>query len=197
MPDRSPREREVGRSSAFDLPSEALASRTPERRAREREVERRLQRSGIPSDLGIASGFLTSRPFIEHTRRASVALIGIRNTITFTANTTKSTVLGPEGAIPDDFTLSPQIEQRSFGASWAYRISALSTLNFLASRTESEGVQSANLDTAQSLFRVLLTRQMTQRTSASVAIRYERFEGSSSIPSYTEKAITAALFTTF
>jgi len=125
-----------------------------------------------------------------------MALLGVRNTITFTAGSTKRTALGAGGGIPDDFTLSPVIEQRGFGANWAYRLSGLSTLNFLASRTESEGVPSANLDTHQTLFRVLLTRQMTPRTWASLGVRHVRFEGSST-PGYTEKAITATLSTTF
>lgn len=182
--------------TAFDLLFNALSSRVPDPVLRAQEVERILQQGGIPSDLGLQTGFLTTRAFVEHLRQASVALLGVRNTITFTAAMSRRESITGAGGAADDFSLSPEIDTRSIGGSWAHRISALSSVNLLISHIQTTGAAATNLETTQNAIRLLFSHRLSPRSSAGLAFRYVRFDSTSGVE-YTEKAVTASVSTTF
>ena len=185
-----------GQATAYDLLFDALTSRFPDPALRAQEVQRVLQQNGTPENLGLQTGFLTTRAFVERIQQASFALLGTRNTITFTATRTTREGIGEAGGGPDDFTLSSEIETRTIGASWAHRFSALSSANLLATRIQTKGSAGTNLESVQDTVRLIFSHRLGPRTSGSIGLRYVRFDPTTGLD-YTEKAVTASVSTTF
>jgi uncharacterized protein (PEP-CTERM system associated) len=186
----------AGAGTAFDLLFDALAATIPDPVERAREVERLLVQRGIPRDLALRFGFLTTRAYVERTQHASVALLGVNNTVTFAVHQSERQALGPGAATVDDFTLSPEIEQRGVSVSWARHISELTTLNVQASQVRSRAIARGELDSTHSMLNVLLSRQLGARTHGTLGARLMRFNRAGT-PDATERALTATLTMTF
>jgi uncharacterized protein (PEP-CTERM system associated) len=182
--------------TAFDLLYDALASRFPDPAVRAQEVERQLQQNGIPANLGVTNGFLTSQAFVQRNHQASVGLLGARNTITFTAALTRREALGAGGGAVGDFISSPVIDTRSVSASWAHRLSPLSSVNLLASYVNSKGATGTSLDTTQKAVRVLFSHDFSRRTQGTLGARYVTFDSTTGL-AFTEKAVTASIAMSF
>lgn len=186
----------AGAGTAFDLLFNALATRIPDPVARAQEVERLLQQNGIPADLAVARGFLTTRVFLERHREASVAVLGVTNTVTFTANQSDRQAIGIGAGTADDFTLTPDVRQRGIGADWAHRLSPLSSLNLLASWLHSTGSSASSLDSTQRVLRLLWSFQLGPKTFASIGARQVRFD-SSSASDFSERAVMGSFSVNF
>lgn len=184
------------RGTAFELLFDALASRIPDPIARAQEVERQLRQSGTPADLALATGFLTTRVFVQRSQQASVAILGARNTLTFAAALTESRAISGAPATADDFALSSEVQQRSISVSWAHRLSPLSSVNLLATQVHSSGGAASNLDSTQSSVLLLFSHHIGPKTSGSLSVRHVRFDNSTG-SGYREKAVTGSLFVTF
>jgi uncharacterized protein (PEP-CTERM system associated) len=182
--------------SAFDLLFDALTSRFPDPVVRAQEVERQLQQNGIPANLGVTNGFLTSQAFVQRTHQASVGLLGVRNTIIFTAALVRREGLAGGGGAVGDFIASPVVDTRSISASWAHQLSPLSSVNLLLSSMNSKGATGSNLDTTQNTVRVLFSHAFSRRTQGTLGARYITFDSTTGL-GFTEKAITASIATTF
>jgi uncharacterized protein (PEP-CTERM system associated) len=189
----------VRSGTAFDLLFDALASQFPDPVLRGQEVQRRLQQSGTPADLIVPRTFLTTQVFQQRSREASVGLLGVRNTVTFTAVVTDGEAITPGAATArsGDFALAQNIRSRGITADWGHRLSPLSSLNVLASHVHSTAASASNLDSTQSMLRVALSHQLGRRTSASIGARMVRFDGSGTTPDYREKALTASVAVIF
>jgi uncharacterized protein (PEP-CTERM system associated) len=184
------------RGTAFDLLNDALASRFPDPALRAQEVERLLQQNGIPANLGVASGFLTSQAFVQSNHQASVGLLGARNTITFTAALTRSEAVGAGGGAVGDFIASSVIDTRSVNASWAHRLTPFSSVNLLTSYANTKGATGSRLDTTQKTVRVLFSHEFSRRTQGTLGARYVTFDGTTGL-AFTEKAVTASIAMSF
>jgi uncharacterized protein (PEP-CTERM system associated) len=129
----------------------------------------------------------------NHVREASVAFLGVRNTVTLGANiiNSRSLTTGALGA-PDDFSASTEIEQRGVTADWAHRLSPLTSVNVLASRYTSSA-KASPVESTQTSYRVVLTHQIGPKTWGSLGARLVNFDGSGGLTDYREKAVTAAV----
>lgn len=182
---------------AFDLLFNALESRIPDPVERAQEVERLLAQGGIPPDLALASGFLTTRVTLQRSRQGSVAILGVQNTLTLAVGETESETLGVGAGVGvDDFSATPSVQQRSISAALSHRMSPLSSLSLLASQIRSSATSGSAIDSTQRTVRLLFTRRMGPKTTGTIGARFVDFESSSS-PGYSEKALTAALSVTF
>ena len=154
--------------SVNNLLLDLLASSIPDRKSRAEEAQRRLEQTGIPVSSGIQSGFLTSRPFLSFQQDASAALLGLRNTITITAGRREqraidSNVVTLGGALPIE-----QYNQFNANIAWAYRLTPLSTLNWVLSRAHTDGVFADNRSTTQRFVSLFFVTRLGQYTSLSI-----------------------------
>jgi uncharacterized protein (PEP-CTERM system associated) len=196
----TPEQLALGRTgTAFDVMFDALASRFPDPVIRAQEVERLLLQSGTPRDLPVATTFLTSRVLLQRSRTASVGLLGVRNTVTVAAGMSESRAIDAGSAVVDDFSRASEIQQRSLTASWGRRLTPVSSLNLLGSHVRSSGTAGASLESRQSTARLVFSHQLSQKTTASLAARWVRFDNTTAgtASGYREKAITASVLVTF
>ncbi|HEX2829548.1 MAG TPA: TIGR03016 family PEP-CTERM system-associated outer membrane protein [Burkholderiales bacterium] len=182
--------------TAYDLLFNALASRIPDPIQRAQAVDRQLQLSGIPRDLGLVNSFLTNAAYVQRTHQASVALLGVRNTITFTAALGRREGITTVGGASGDFATANVIDTRTISANWAHKLSAISSVNLLLSHFNNKGTSGTTVESTQNLARVLLTHQLSPRTTATLGVRYVNFTTTTG-SGYTERAVTASIATTF
>jgi uncharacterized protein (PEP-CTERM system associated) len=182
--------------TAFDLLFNALTAQFPDPVERAREVERRLQQSGIPRDLALATQFLTTRVLVQRSRQASVSLLGARNTVTLAAAMVDSAAVDAGTTTSDDFARSANIRQRSISVNWAHQLSGYSSLNLLTAHVRSSAGSGVGVESSQSIARLEFTQQLGQKTFGTVGARYVRFDGPST-SDFREKAITASVLITF
>jgi uncharacterized protein (PEP-CTERM system associated) len=186
----------AGRGTAFDLLDNLLLTQFPDPILRAQEVERRLLQQGIPSNLALAGNFLTTTVFVQRARRASVALLGVRNTVTLAATQTDSESVTAIEATFDDFSRATQIKQRSISADWAHRLSGTSAMNVLVSQVRSTGTGVTRLESTQSFLQVYFTHQLAPKVSATVSARRVLFD-SSTAAGYNENALLGSLSVVF
>jgi uncharacterized protein (PEP-CTERM system associated) len=185
-----------GRGAAFQALDAALLSQFPDPVLRQREVERRLLQSGTPADLALASSFLTTTVYVQRSRRASVALLGVRNTVTLAAMETESGSVGAVQASLDNFSQATRIEQRSISADWAHRLSGTSSMNLLVSQVRSTGAGPTRLESTQSFLQVYFTHQFSPKVSGALSARRVLFD-SSTAAGYNENALLGSLSVVF
>jgi uncharacterized protein (PEP-CTERM system associated) len=182
--------------TAFDLFFNVLATSIPDPVQRTAEVNRQLQQAGIPRDLQLATTFVTSRVIVQRARQASLALLGVRNTVTVGATLTESRAVDTGGSFVDDFATTSEVEQRSLVASWAHQLSAITTANLTGMYTRSTGASGTGPETTEKSARFVLNHQFSPRTTGSLGLRYIRFD-STTADDFREKAITASVLVRF
>lgn len=167
----------------------------PDPAAREIAVRQWLALNNIPASTN--QTLLANRVFLSRRIDASFALIGARNTLTFNASRSEnSSVSGGFGT--DVFSGSTGIRQRTISGAWSHKISEISTLNFLASQTRSEGSAPVTQSSSQRLLNVSLTHKLGPKTLGSLGLRKVRFDAQGgTLNGYDEKALTGSLSVTF
>lgn len=152
-----------------------------------------LQANGIPPTQQVVGGFLTSRVSVQRRRSLSLALVGVRNTVTFAATQSDSEGLGAGlGGVDDDFALAPSIRQRGLSVSWSHKLSGLSSLSGTFNRQISTGNGSAatSLETTQNLLFLNFSTQLAAKTRATLGVRRTTVDG---LTSYSENAMTGTV----
>ena len=166
------------RGSIHDLLNDLLTSTIPDRVERNAAIERRLQVSGISASAPLGRGFLSGRPILNRNHEASFALLGAKNTATFTVFQNAQRKLGAIQDNRDSFALSNNIRQQGFNVNWSRKLSTVTSLALIASSLRSKALDSANLESKQYSWSLFLTSQLGPVTKASVGVRRVKFESS-------------------
>lgn len=164
---------------------------------RDQKVREALVLLGLPASAGNQT-LLANRIFLDRRLNGSFALLGARNALTVSAyRSERSAVSGFTSGV-DVFTNAPTIRQRGLSLSWTHKLSAVSSLNFLASRVRSIGVAPSTQDSTQRLLNLNLIHQFTPKTTGSLGLRKVQFDSQGgTIGSYDEKALTGTVSHTF
>ena len=175
-----------------------LVSRFPDPAARQAEVQRLIQTLGLPASLASPLSFYTQTVFINQRVTLSLGLTGVRNTIILAAWTGYSqqipatTDVNVQGA----FALASQVNQQGVSGIWNHRLTPLTSLNFLASRTQSQSRQPTGSESTTDWFTLDLTRSLGPRTNGALGLRYVIFDTNVG-SDYREAAVFAAVSHTF
>jgi uncharacterized protein (PEP-CTERM system associated) len=188
----------LGRTgTAFDLLFDALTGQFPDPIARTQEVNRLLQQSGIPRDLTLAPLFLSSTVLVQRAHQGSLAILGVRNTVTVAGSIIESRSAETGVPVSSDISRASDIEQRTLTASWAHQLSAITSVTLTGSHTRSLATGVDSPESKEFTARVVLSHQFSPRTYGSLGARYIRFDSSTPGADVREKAITGSLAVTF
>lgn len=147
--------------------------------ARSREARRELEAAGISATSVPTGGFLEAQPLLHEIVRASVALLGKRNTVTFEAARHDQKPL--PGAVPFATTVTAaEVRQDGLAANWAVHLTPLMAVNLGVTWLRTEGRAVLPFETRQHEAVVQLTRRLAPKATAAFGVRHARFE--SSIP---------------
>jgi uncharacterized protein (PEP-CTERM system associated) len=175
----------------YDLFFAQFASLQPDPALRGQLVNEFLARNGVSATTPIFAQVLASTVTLQRRRDLSLALIGLRTTITFIGSQSEVRRLVDTVNVADDFSNGNTVRQRGFSAQVAHRLTPESSLSFIASLDRANGTTDSR-STKLLSFNAFWTTQLGSRTGLSLGARHAVFDGSSN-DSYTESALTATV----
>lgn len=174
---------------AFDLLDSLYASQEPDPVRRAQLVNAELQRLGIAGDSQLLTAFLNSTTTLERNQELSVALIGIRSTVTIGYGRRSSSRLSAfTGQVGDDFDNIARIQQSGWSLTWAHRLDQRHSVTAaLANERVTTGLAQANSRKTSVTFG--LAARFTPRTTGTALLRRTVDRGSGN--PYSETALGA------
>lgn len=187
----------ISPGSVYELLYDVLSTAIPDPAARTEAVRRRLQESVTAENGNFSSAFLTLRPFVSQSREGSIALLGVRNTVTLTYSRKEQRDLSSSNVISSAIPQSnTDVLQRNWNVAWAYRLSPISTLTAVYSRLQSESLSPSPNESKQRAQSIVFTTRLSPRASASMALRRVHFNNTA-LNSYLENALVGTLLIRF
>jgi uncharacterized protein (PEP-CTERM system associated) len=181
--------------SPFDLLFAQFARIEPDPALRSQLVNNFMQANGIDPNASLNVGYLPTEITEERRQEASVAYVGNRSTLTFSAYQTYSRSLATAVLAPDDdFANGNILRWRGFGVDWAHRLTPLSSINLRVDQTRTTESLSER-ETERWTAEVEWSSQLKPRVDASVRARRTIF--SSPTSPYHESALIADFRMTF
>jgi uncharacterized protein (PEP-CTERM system associated) len=176
--------------TAYDLLFTQFASLQPDPALRGKLVSDFLQANGIQPSAQIFTASQASAATLQRQQALSFVLLGIRDTVTFTASRTEARRLDTVSVVADDFANGNQVRQRGFSVGLAHRLTPLSALNLVAALDRTGGTTTAQASRLRSIV-LGWTGRLGPRSTATLSARHSRFDGTSE--PYSESAIVAAI----
>lgn len=176
--------------TVYDLFFSQFAAVEPDPLKRAELVNAFLQANGINPGGTVSRGFLTSAVSVQRRQALSVALLGLRDTVTFLASRSLSSRLDTARASSDDFASSDHVRQMGLSINYAHRLTPHTSFNLMVSKQDSSGSGGLQDTSLRSLLFNLSTR-LGRQTSAALGFRRVVFE--SRTAPYDESAITGTL----
>jgi len=177
--------------SIYDLYFAQFATLEPDPIKRAALVNGFLQANGISPTASVVSSFLTSAASLQRRQDMSFALLGVRDTITFTATRSEGTRLDTIAGASDDLANSAVVRQHGFSVNYAHKLTPDAAFNILASTQHASSTSQGLQDTATNLVNLSLSTRVGTQSTAVLGIRRVAFE--SNTAPYTETAITGTL----
>jgi uncharacterized protein (PEP-CTERM system associated) len=154
-----------------------FAARFPDPDQRRAAVEQFMHTSGAPTFLTNPLAFYTQRVYVREGLDASFAIIGLRNSIVFTAFAVESSSFAAEalGLVPDPSLLGTRIRQRGFGAYAEHKLTPTTNISARAARVNSHEEQPAQFDSRNDYASLSLNHAISPRTSTFAGVSSSRF----------------------
>ncbi|MBC7394752.1 MAG: TIGR03016 family PEP-CTERM system-associated outer membrane protein [Variovorax sp.] len=176
--------------TAYDLLFTQFASLQPDPTLRAKLVSDFLQTNGIQPSAQIFTPSQASAATLQRQQALSFVLLGIRDTVTFTALRSEARRLDAVSVVADDFANGNQVRQRGFSVGLAHRLTPLSALNLVAALDRTSGTATAQESRLRSIL-LGWTGRLGPRSTATLSARHSKFDGTSE--PYSESAIVAAI----
>ena len=155
----------------------AFATRIPDQEQRRGVVEQFMSTRGTPAFLANSLAFYTQRVYLREGVDASVALIGKRNSIAFTAFAEENTDISADvlGLLPDPIQLARKLKQRGFGASGQHSLTPSTSIVASGSRVFSRQEEPAQLESRNDYFNLSLTHTASPKTTVFTGVSVTQF----------------------
>jgi uncharacterized protein (PEP-CTERM system associated) len=170
-----------------------LTSRFPDPAERAAAVAEILRRTGLPPFLAAPQSIYTQQVTLVESAVASFAILGVRNSLTFTGFRTSQERLSEELAVVagDAFASEDRFTTRGISVALAHTLTALSTITASYSLSHTQGSLNSTKST-QDESRLRWTHQLSPKTSVFSMARYVRFDSEGAgFAGYRERAVLA------
>lgn len=171
-----------------------FAARIPDPAARQAAVEQFINQAGLPAFLSVPQAFYTEQVFLREPIVGSFAILGVRNTITFTASrASNERIAGTTGTpLPDVFAFSNRFVTYGVSANWSHQVTSLSTLNLFGSWSRADNEAPTVFSTTQDYIRLTWNTRLSPKTDSALGVRYTIFDSDLN-PGYREAAAFGGL----
>lgn len=134
----------------------------------------------------------TNAAYVQRSVRGGFSLLGVRNTLSFSATRSdRSNLSELSGLLPgDDFLTSDRVRTTSATVSWSHQLTGTSSLVASLTRSRSESLDEADLDTRRLTGTISVSRALGPHTQGGLRYRYQKSDGTND---YTENSVTATL----
>lgn len=180
--------------SAYDLFFRQFASTEPDATKRDVLVRNYLLTNGINPNTVVIGGFLASAATLQRAQQASVALVGVRNTVTLQASSSRSERADKVSSAIDDLSSAREVRQHGVSLDWALRLTPLSSINVAGSYQRSGGDVSSQQTTLKAIT-TTWNAPLGARSTMSAGARHAVFD--STTAPYTEYALFGAIRLSF
>ncbi len=180
--------------TVFDLLFVQFASIAPDPVQRTALVDAFLRNNGLDRTTLANGGFLTSTASVQRNDRFSVALLGLRSTLLFSASRNQSRATDASAAEAGDLSNGNRLRSRSFSVNLSHRLTPTQGLSGDVSLTRTNG-RAGDRSTELKSFTASWSNSLTQDVSLSLSARRSLF--SSPTDPYNESAIVANLSVRF
>jgi uncharacterized protein (PEP-CTERM system associated) len=187
-----------GYTAAYDLLFAALASSIPDPIDRGNQVQEILRGGSVPPGLALPSNFVIGSSYVERLQQASIAFLGVRNTVTLSVYRNSKDILG----LGQDIDVTPGVNQNTLewgaGAVYSHRLTGLTTFNAAGTWRRTESTSGPEMTSRQFDGRIGLASQFGPRTTGGLEYRYTRFDGDGTTTNdYRENSVFASLLFRF
>lgn len=167
------------RGSIYNLMSDLLVASLPDPDERAVAVRARVDQIGPGGSLAESGGATTSRLFLDRTRQASTAIVGVRNTITLIVQRRDQEVLGVVvPGLADDFSLASAIRERGVTLSWGYRLTPTSDVRMASSKLTRDDYAVSGLRLDQRTNSAFVNVRLNPKARVSFGVLRTRADGS-------------------
>ena len=175
--------------NVYDLFFSQFASLEPDPVARATLVNNYLAANGISPTAVVLSNFLTSVVSLQRSQNLSLALLGVRDTVTFFLSRTDTSQLDTVSNSFDSQSNASAIVQNGFFANYSHRLTPDYSLGVMLSQQVTSGDTAAQ-ETRLKSFNVNVTGKVGKKAAASLGLRHVVSDG---LTPYTETAVTGNL----
>jgi uncharacterized protein (PEP-CTERM system associated) len=151
-----------------------FAARIPDPLERRDAVLQFFRASGTPLFLASSLAFYTQQIMLQERLEASAGIIGVRNSITFSAFASDSTRLseGLTGIVPDSFLLSDRIKQQGFGIRADHKLTPFTSAGASLTRTYSEQLEPSVLESWNDAVSLTLNHTLSPKTTSFAGVSF-------------------------
>ena len=155
-----------------------FAARIADPNERRTAVERFVRNSGTPAFLTNSLAFYTERVFLREAVDASFAILGARNSISFSAVYAENTEITPDALalFPDAFLLGERFTQRGFGLHADHRLTPSTSLGASVNVSYTRHDQPASGESRDTYGTLTLNHEVSPKTTAFVGVSSSRYE---------------------
>ena len=178
----------------FDLFYNAFASREPDPAARTALVNTFLLSNNLNPATPVTTGFLASSATVRRLQNLSFTLLGIRDTLTFSATRSDAQRIDTVVRSNDDFATFSRLVQQGLGVNYSHRMTPQSSLALAFTQQRNAGTDSivgASQSTTLRSAIATLSGPVGYRLRGSVSARHSRFDSAAN--PYHESAVIANL----
>jgi uncharacterized protein (PEP-CTERM system associated) len=154
----------------------------------------RLQAAGLSPNLIPSLGLNTNRLISQKRLQASYAIIGVRNTLTFSAYKAQSQDVSRGFSASDDFSANSVVDTTSLNVVLSHSLSPLTSLNAIYGHTRSTGDGTTANESTVDLGNVSVVTKLSPKATGSIGVRHVRSTGTSP---YRESAINVGVNLSF
>ena len=166
-----------------------LTSRIPNQAERFQFIQNYITDRGLPFILTEPLAIYSQQIYLSEQATASLALLGVRNTVVFTIYRSKSeAITGTGSALPPILGGLNDTTQVGGSAVWSYQLTPSSTLSVTGTLTRTDANEPFSTKADQRSLRIMLTRPISPKTSAFAGARYQTLD-STLQNSYREAAV--------
>jgi uncharacterized protein (PEP-CTERM system associated) len=181
-----------------ELLDQILRARIPDPAERQQAVQQFLRTTGTPAFLGNSLSFFTEQVFLQERLQGSFAVLGVRNSITFTAFSGRTTQITdtPVG-VPSDVFLasSSRFKQHGFGANASHRLTPFTSLSANVNRVSTKA-QDSDLESVTDSASLNVTHSVSPKTDTLGGFTYTHFDANTG-PASKARTVFVGLFHRF
>ena len=155
-----------------------FAARIADPNERRSAVEQFIRSTGTPAFLANSLAFYTERIFLREALDASFAVLGVRNSITFSAFYAENTEISPDVAaiFPDAFLLGERFTQYGFGVRADHKLTASTSVGASYNRSHTQHKEPTMLESRDTYGTLTLNHTVSPNTTSFAGVSISRYD---------------------